>query len=394
MSDPVRLELLCAVARADLDAEAAARLDDAAARLDDWDALPDLLARHGLTVLGARHLEHVRDRVPVDTWEEIQRRARTAHATSLALAGELRRIVDAFDARDLPLLPFKGPVLAWRAYRDLGMRPFVDLDLLVRPLDVPAAVAALGALGYLPAHRFTNRQDAWFRRVDGDYTFVHPDTDGLVELHARAISLRFEGMPPVESLWARRVFVPLAGRPVPALHDDDCFLLQALHGGKHRWERLEWVAAVSELLRQRGGDVASVLAYAPGARRAVLLACAVAARWLHAPLSVETRTQCARDPSVERLAATAWRRIVSNAVDDEGPEETAGKLGFNWRLQRGPGARVRFAYRWVFWPSPEDWEFLPLPDGLFFAYRLVRPLRLIGRYGRRTPRAASPATDA
>lgn len=393
MSDPVGLELLCAVARADLDDEAAARLDGAAACMEHWDALPDLLEHHGLTLLGARHLERVRDRLPVDTWEEIRRRARAAHATSLALAGELRRIVDAFDACDLPVMPFKGPVLAWRAYHDLGARPFVDLDLLARPSDVPGAIAALGALGYIPTYRFTARQDAWFRRVDGDYAFVHPDTDCLVELHARAISRRFEGMPPVESLWTRRTFVPLAGRPVPALHDDDCLLLQALHGGKHRWERLEWVAAVSELLRQRGGDVASVLAYAPGARRAVLLACAVAARWLHAPLDAETRAQCARDPSVERLAATAWRRIVSSAVD-EGPDETAGKLAFNGRLQRGLGARARFAYRWIFWPSPEDWEFLPLPDRLFFAYRLVRPLRLIGRYGRRARRADSPAPDA
>ena len=390
MSDPVRFDILCAVARAELDADATARLDDAAARMDDWDALPDLLVHHGLTVLGARQLERVRDRVPADTWEEIRRRARAAHATSLALAGELRRIVETFDGADVPVLPFKGPVLAWRAYGDLGARPFVDLDLLVRPPDVSAAIAALGALGYIPTYHFTERQDAWFRRVDGDYAFVHPDTDCLVELHARAVSLRFEAMPPVEALWARRTFVPLAGRQVPVLSADDCFLLQALHGGKHRWERLEWVAVVAELLRQRGGDVASVLSQAPGARRAILLACTVASRWLRAPLSADMRARCARDPSVERLAATAWRRIASDAVD-EGPEETAGKLAFNSRLQRGVAARARFAYRWAFWPSPEDWEFLPLPDALFFAYRVVRPLRLIGRYGRRARRAVAPA---
>lgn len=390
MSDPARFDLLCAVARAELDADAAARLDDAAARMDAWDALPALLGHHGLTVLGARHLVRVRDRLPAHIWEEIQRRARAAHATSLALAGELRRIVETFDAREVPVLPFKGPVLAWRAYRDLGARPFVDLDLLVRPSDVPAAIAALGALGYIPMHHFTERQEAWFRRVDGDYALVHPDTDFLVELHARAMSLRFEGMPPVEALWARRTFVPLAGRQVPALSADDCFLLQALHGGKHRWERLEWVAVVAELLCQRGGDVASILSQAPGARRAVLLACTVASRWLRAPLSADIRARCARDPWVERLAAAAWRRIASDAVD-EGPEETAAKLAFNGRLQRGVVARVRFVYRWAFWPSPEDWEFLPLPDALFFAYRVVRPLRLIGRYGRRARRVVAPA---
>jgi hypothetical protein len=63
--------------------------------------------------------------------------------------------------------------------------------------------------------------------------------------------------------------------------------------------------------------------------------------------------------------------------------DTAGKLYFNLRLGRGVVTRARFCYRWICWPSPEDWEHLPLPDPLFFGYRLTRPLRLAWRYARR-----------
>ncbi len=374
--------VLCAVARAVMDDAAAQRLDSAMTELTAWEAVPSLLVRHGLTILGARHLSGVRNRIPPDTWTSIEQQAREAHALALSKANELRRIVDTFEAHGLPVLAFKGPVLAWRAYGDFGGRPFVDLDLLVHPQDIAGAFTALGALGYAPVYQFRSSQDAWFRRVDGDYPFIDATGVGLVELHLRALSLRFGGMPPVDALWARRDGVPLGGRLIPSLSVDDALLLQALHGAKHRWERIEWVAAVAELLRRRGGDIMPLILAAPAARRALLLACTVASSWLDAPLSERTRALCDGDPVVARLAAVAWLRVITGSSDD-GPDETAAKLAFNCRVQRGPAARARFVYRWIFWPSPEDWEFVELPDPVFFAYRIVRPVRLLARYGRR-----------
>jgi len=377
---PAQFELLRALARAELDAPAIDRLATAAAGPIDWGALPELLARHGLTVFAARHLSRVRDRVPTAVWDVVQAQAHGVRGTALAMTAEMLRILETFDARGIAVLPFKGPVLAWRAYQDLGARPFTDLDLLVHPRDVSAAGAALVALGYLPEYELSGARDAWFRRVDGDYPFVHPATGHLVELHARVASRRFGGGPATDALWARRETLTIAGRPIAVLGADDAFLVQALHGGKHRWERLEWVAAVAELLRRRGGDVTSVMAGAGEAERAVLLACAVAADWLGAPLAEQIDARRRRDPVVAALATAAWRHVLGGATDG-GPGETSAKLRFNWRLQRGILARTRFAYRWAMWPSPEDWETVRLPDRFFFAYRAVRPMRLLVRYG-------------
>ncbi|MDE3216506.1 MAG: nucleotidyltransferase family protein [Gemmatimonadota bacterium] len=378
-ASPSALELACAVARARLDERAAARRDAAVAGVADWREMPPLLARHGLLALAAGHLAPARADIPESVWLAIEAEARAARARALAGAAELCRLARACEEAGIPMLAIKGPVLAQRAYGDIGARAFTDLDLLVAPGAVPGALALLGELGYAPEYRFTPRRDAWFRHVDGDYPLIHGQTGQLVELHARPLSRRFVGMAPFEALWERRMPVTLGDRPIAALGDDDAFLLQALHGGKHRWERLEWVAATGQLLRRRGGDARAVLEAAPAARRAVLVACHVAAQWVEAPLSVPMRDACRRDPAVARLADRAWRRIASGARD-EGSGETAGKLRFNYRLQGGVAARLRFAYRWAFWPSPEDWGALSLPDWLFVAYRVVRPVRLLARY--------------
>ncbi|HEY5219299.1 MAG TPA: nucleotidyltransferase family protein [Gemmatimonadaceae bacterium] len=367
------------MARSEFGAEAVVGLTRAAAQVGDWRRIPALLARHGLETLAVQRLARVRDQVPADIWEIIAQRAQERRAVSLAMTAELRRIMHELDSREIPTITLKGPALAWQAYRDFGARPFVDLDIMVPPKDVAAAGAVLATLGYQPEYHFTDAQDRWFRDVDGDYPYVHEATQLLVELHVRPMSRRFGGMPRDSVLWIRREFVPFAGQSIAVLSADDAFLLQALHGAKHRWERMEWVAAVSALLQQRDGDVAAVLCSAPRARRAVLLACTVASAWLETPLSDSTRAECIRDPVVARLAEQAWHHVVAEATD-EGTVGTATKLAFNFRVQRGVTARMRFVYRWVFWPSPEDFEWLRLPDWLFFVYRAVRPLRLLGRY--------------
>ena len=61
---------------------------------------------------------------------------------------QLCSLLAAFDRASVPVIPLKGPALGEALYRDPGLRPFTDLDLLVRRADVARAVALLSNLGY------------------------------------------------------------------------------------------------------------------------------------------------------------------------------------------------------------------------------------------------------
>ncbi len=352
----------------------------------DWPAFPALLVRHGLQALAAAHLTDMRDRMPESVWREIHAGAMAARAAALALSAELFRILKHCAEAGVDTLPYKGPLLGWEAYGDLGARPSVDLDLLIRPGDLEAATAVLDRLGYRPGYHFASAPARWFRRIDGDYPFEHRDTGGLVELHVRAMSRRFGPDPTTSDLLARRRVLTVAGQRVALPGTDDVLYLQVVHGGKHRWERLEWVAATAALLRTRGGDVSALCRGRYPNVRAVLLGCRLASELLGAPVDDETAARIAGDRAIARLADDAVRRLFDDARrNDDGPDDTAAKLWFNFRLQRGLVARARFLYRWVFWPSPEDWERLQLPAAMFLVYRLTRPFRLLWRYARRIP---------
>lgn len=366
--------LLLAVARA---AVHAGEVEHAAGGVDG-EAFLALARRNRLLPLAHRLLAGRGD-VPQAVRSALRTESADNARHALALAGELRRLLDALRAHGVAALAYKGPALAVRAYGHLALRTYSDLDLLVEPDDVPATARVLEGRGYRSAHRFSPAQDAAFRRTDGDYPYHHPHTAVLVELHCRVSSARFCVPLPTGELMARARVVPLGGGEVPAPADGDLLLALCLHGAKHRWARLEWLAAAAALAVRQRLDLARLAERARGigAHRTVLLAL----RLMHGALGValpdRVHRAVAEHPDLAALAEEARALWFAAEADDA----TAANLRFNYRLRDSAGDRVRYAARWLFAPSPEDWAWVRLPDPLAPLYRVLRPLRLAARYG-------------
>jgi hypothetical protein len=68
------------------------------------------------------------------------------------LAGaQLGEILTAFARAGVAVIVLKGPALASEHYPDPALRPFTDLDLLVRRHDRDRAIDVLSAVGYVHA---------------------------------------------------------------------------------------------------------------------------------------------------------------------------------------------------------------------------------------------------
>ncbi len=210
---------------------------------------------------------------------EISEEARAAYhqtlARNLRALARLDEILDAARARGVLLLPYKGALLARDHYPDPGTRPMADLDLLVRPAQLDAAVALLHALGFAAARPDTARFSA---------SFTHDValTDGVVyvELHfALFHELELDGE--VESVFARS--------QLDGLHPDDHLMILALHAATHAYaDSPIWLVDVV-LLLAAGADRerAATLAAARRGGRAFAIAMLLfdvpplAARWMH-----------------------------------------------------------------------------------------------------------------
>ena len=77
-----------------------------------------------------RALSGCPERVPAAILDDLRRRFRANAMSNTYPASELVQITSLFKEKRVPMIVFKGPVLARPAYGDLGLREFIDLDIL------------------------------------------------------------------------------------------------------------------------------------------------------------------------------------------------------------------------------------------------------------------------
>lgn len=143
----------------------------------------------------------------------------------LDLCVEMR---DALSAREIPSLLIKGLCVAERFYGDLHRRHQFDVDVLVRPTDFEAAVAALAPLGFDTANERVARRLRKMRtrrpeRAPQTVTARRPD--GLkLDLHCRTKSRWIHGIDE-SRFWAQRRTLAIGGHEFETLSDEHALLL-------------------------------------------------------------------------------------------------------------------------------------------------------------------------
>ena len=251
-ADSDAYDILCLCARRHLDPAGRANLAKLTRNVDAR-ALIDLAEYHRLTMVLALHLAALGEDVRADLRVALSAAASKQARNNLGLTAELVKISAAFAEADIPFIPYKGPLLALAAWGDLSLRPFVDLDLLIDPVDLARAASLLRERGYSCRYDFSGGQNAVFMALDGDYPFMN-ESGSLIELHVRIASERFAIPMRTRDLFARCKTTVLAGRTVRTLAIEDLVLVLCMHGSKHRWGALGWLADLAQIIRAETVD--------------------------------------------------------------------------------------------------------------------------------------------
>lgn len=250
--DPLRgldrdQQALCLGARTVLTPDARERL---AAVVDaglDWGRLWALAHLHEVVPLLAETLPKAAGAAVPREWlgRAIKRRHVTL-STNARLGETLVAVLHGMAAAAIPAMPVKGLVIAEGLYGSLAARPCADLDVLVRPEDLPEARGVLRDLGFAqrarPGYKALVHQfhdPAWARGVGPEQV--------RLELHWAlwADSARRLG---ADGLWERSVESTLLDVPVRILSPEDTLLHLSIHRTRSAL-RLRWVVDVAESVR-------------------------------------------------------------------------------------------------------------------------------------------------
>jgi Uncharacterised nucleotidyltransferase len=351
-------------------------------RSADWTRLLVLAEDHGVTghlAASLRGLEE--DLVPTEIRQELADRQRAQNLFTLRLTAELFRILDRFTSEGIDALVVKGPVLAMQAYGDPAMRSYGDLDLLVRQRDIRRATELMCAAGYAAAIPLS-AIDAG--KIPGQYLFSMPDSKLIVELHNDRTLRYFPRPVALEDFFSRQVRVCLDSHEVPALSVEDELVLICIHGAKHFWERLMWVADIAALVsRQKNIDWEQVSASAKevGAKRMLHMGLRLAEGLLKMPFPERIAPAVQADAVATHLAAQVLTWLPAAGYAAPGLFERAV---FRMRMRGSWLAAPAYLLRLSLSPTEEDWQKDSQLSQNRFLDVLHRPFRLARKYSRRS----------
>jgi len=381
------VQVLVVCARKQIDAEERHHLSELLTRTLDWALLLHLANENGLLPLLQKNLSEIAcEGISTDVLKQISQESREDALRALFLSAELFRTLDRFRERGIQAIPYKGPVLAARAYGSAKLRQFDDLDVVTPQKFMPAVFEAMESLDYrarLPRERFVAEGS---RAIPGEYVFVHRVNSAMVEVHTEWTLRHFPVRPDIEAMLRRSTVVSVDGKDVTAFATEDELLVLAVHGAKDFWSRLIWVADIAEIVKQSPRlDWEKVIAEAKRLKavRMLKLGLSLAREILGLALPSEIVNQIEADAVVARLTRQLSRNLVRRGTVPTGVLE---RSLYRIRMTEGVWDGVRYWARLSTAPAEEDWALTDIPSRFSGSYVFLRPLRLWKKYRERAPR--------
>jgi hypothetical protein len=344
-----------------------------------WDGLLELAEEHSvLGLMAARLRETDYASVPGPAREALQGRIRAQHLFTLSMTADLFHILKEFSEAGIPALLVKGPMISLLAYEDAAIRNYVDLDILVRHSDIIAATERMEKLGFESDVPLSTLQAD---KIPGEYLFKWPGTRRIIELHTER-TFRYYPLPMrVEDLFARQRRVALDGREVLALSLEDEFVLNCIHGAKHFWERLMWIADIAAVVARHpemDWPKAQRAARDVGAERMLHLGLQLAENLLQVPVPAAMRAAVSGDNEVRRLAEQVIRWLPQVGLADPPLRE---RVSFRMGMRGGGVRGALYLLRLSLSPTEEDWVEGAEEKRSWIWDALRRPFRLLKKYG-------------
>ena len=253
-------ELLVHCARLDLFQERHQAIRDILTEGLDWDLLLERAAWHRLSPLVSYHLRSpdLSVLVPRPVLEKLQRLSYRSLARNMLLQYEFSQLLSSFNEEGIPIIVLKGAALLDSIYRDIGLRPMSDLDILVQPEHLDRAEAIALCHGYVPIADRDAPEDTTMncRHLPNLIRF---EKGVVLEIHQHIVdsdsAYHFE----LSDFWARAKPVTMSGACALVLTPEDLlihlsinFLLDRRYRSK---SALGQLCDISEVILQYGDSL-------------------------------------------------------------------------------------------------------------------------------------------
>lgn len=222
----------------------------------DWAYVLERSKREGIASLLYFYVNRLEDtsRIPSEIIDALKNIYYNCSLMNLQLEKELAVVVKDLEAEGISPVILKGIFLAQAVYKNIGLRPAADIDLLIKKEDLPRVDIVLGALGYYPPPCYG---DFLLKKtVTTVNSLVYNKTDGgfYIHLHWHLVNATW----PLEGLvsaidmgrvWSCAQAFDLNGCRVMTLSPAHLLIYLLYHAFQHYYDRLIFVSDIVRTLK-------------------------------------------------------------------------------------------------------------------------------------------------
>jgi len=352
----------------------------------DWVYIRETAIQHGIIPLLYKRLKgEMVDLVPPDELSSLAKLFLTNSVNNLYKTQQLLKCLDILSEAGIETLAFKGPALAFRAYGDLSMRSYCDLDILIHSSDFPSVYKILTNKGFIPKHVVDTRIKRKLLIIqEKELQFFYQNI--VIEIHWNILEKLLSIPLDQDQVWNRSVLIFPFERKVRTLSLEDTVILSCIHGTKHVWSDLKWLPDLAYLISNHPEIIWEEIfdrAGKMGVQRIVLLGLFLAKehcgiRYLPA---IENRFDS--DTMIQNLAVTTTTHFFK--CTEKGWFYTPPRFylksreGFCDRMTFISNSLKDIILEFII-PDNLDYNVISLPDPFFPLYVIIRPFRIFKDY--------------
>ena len=146
---------------------------------------------------------------------------------NLKQQGVFRKIAEACDAEGIAFMMVKGLWLVETIYQDMSARRSGDIDLLLKPVDMPRFTAMVAGLGFDVPPGATDIRDIALGTKE--YTITEPKTGAYIDVHWSLVDTPEQLAVNEETFWVHSEVQKVSGHPCRSLCLEDHLLYLAFH---------------------------------------------------------------------------------------------------------------------------------------------------------------------
>jgi hypothetical protein len=168
---------------------------------------------------------------------------------NMLLTSELINIMKLLEENNIKAIAFKGPTLSQLAYGDITLRQYVDLDILIEKDNLGKAYDLFLTKSYSSEIDKKFIKNNLFIDKNSDIQFVENKKNILLELHWKLFRNKFSNTQNNINIYEEIQSINLNSYNMNIFKNELLLVYLCMHGSKHKWERIEWIADIDKLLR-------------------------------------------------------------------------------------------------------------------------------------------------